>query len=132
MVASLLTSCVNRDEAKTRKEQEKAFTSVFGFRPSPEVSEIYYRSESSWFFHMSGWEDLMKFTYIEHIFEKIVHSGGFTIEATASSQVNDAPDWWKDSPPGSEIYRTDNDGIIKLIWTDKSEEYIYYQECSVD
>ena len=128
----IFSGCTDTDEATTRAEQTRAFQHAFGFPPPAEVAEISYRSESAWFPNLGGHLSIMRFTLVTNVVEKIRSQQGLVSEVTSPASVTKPPQWWQKPLPGTEIYRSATNGLVRLMWMGRDQRFVYYQEFNVD
>jgi len=127
---AVLVGCTH--EASTRKEQAQAFVDAFGFPPPDEVTEISYYSTGVWAPNFGGHLSLMRFSYVSNVVANIESKHALELTPTSFSSVEKAPSWWREPPPGGQIYRSSTNGIVRLMWIDKGRGYVFYQEFNVD
>ena len=128
--AATLVGCTH--EASTRKEQAKAFMDAFGFPLPDEVKEISYHSTGAWALNLGGYLSVMRFTYIPSVVEKIEQKHALALTPTSFASVEKAPSWWRKPPQGAQIYRNSTNGIVRLMWIQETQGFVFYQEFNVD
>ncbi|NOS72188.1 MAG: hypothetical protein HOP33_19965 [Verrucomicrobia bacterium] len=130
-IVSILLGC-SQSTTTTRKEQVKAFQNTFGFPPTEEVKQISYNSDSVWFPNLGGYLSIMRFTYVSNVVVEIEKKHNLTVAVTSPSKVEKPPSWWHDPSPETQIYRNNTNGVIKLMWIEKTQGFVFYQEFNVD
>jgi hypothetical protein len=131
-LALVLAGCTHKEETTSRAEQARAFQHAFGFPPPADVVEIAYRSESAWALNLGGHLSIMRFTLVTNVVEKIKSQHGLVAENTSVASVNKLPQWWQEPSPGTRIYRSATNGLVRLMWMGTDERFVYYQEFNVD
>ena len=75
---------------------------------------------------------MMRFTYVSNLVAKIETKHALALTPTSFASVDKPPNWWREPSSGGQIYRSATNGVVRLMWIDRAQGFVFYQEFNVD